>query len=53
VAGTYAGILGERSDRSLLLFNAPLAEDAQTKIHRFIFLSLQEEMSDYIRTLPV
>jgi hypothetical protein len=53
VAGTYAGILGERSDRSLLLFNAPLAEDAQAKIHRFIFLSLQEEMSDYIRTLPV
>ena len=34
-----------------MMFRAPLADDVRAKIHRFIFLSLQEEMGDFIRGL--
>jgi len=52
VSGTYAGALGGSLDRNLLMFNSPLPAEVRGKIHRFIFLSLQEEMSDFVRKLP-
>jgi hypothetical protein len=49
--GTLAGTLRGDSDRQLLLFKLPLAEEVRAKIHRFIFLSLQEEMDEFVRTV--
>jgi hypothetical protein len=49
--GTLAGSVRGDSDRQLLLFRTPLPDEVRAKIHRFIFLSLQEEMSDFVRTL--
>jgi hypothetical protein len=51
VAGSYAGASQGGADRSLLLFHTSMPEDARAKIHRFIFTSLQEEMSDFVRGL--
>ncbi len=52
VAGSYGGAVRGGVGRSLVLFHTPLSPEAQAKIHRFIFLSLQEEMGDFIRGLP-
>jgi len=52
VAGSYAGALGGSAGRSLIMFHTPLSPETQAKIHRFIFLSLQEEMTGFIRGLP-
>lgn len=38
-------------DRFLIMFRSPLSDEVRAKIHRFIFLSLQEEMGEFIRTL--
>jgi hypothetical protein len=51
VRGSYAGAAQGGADRSLLMFHTPMPEDAGEKIHRFIFMSLQEEMSDFVRSL--
>ena len=51
LGGTFAGALHGGTDRFLLMFRAPLSDDVRSKIHRFIFLSLQEEMGDFLRTL--
>ncbi len=51
LAATFAGAVREGTDRFLLMFRTPLSDDVRSKIHRFIFLSLQEEMGDFIRTL--
>lgn len=40
-------------DRFLLMFRTPLSDEVRAKIHRFIFLSLQEEMGEFIRTLKI
>jgi hypothetical protein len=52
VSGSYAGALRGGTDRALLMFSAPLPAEAKAEIHRFIFLSLQEEMGDFLRGLP-
>jgi hypothetical protein len=49
VRGSYAGLAG--GGRSLLLFHESMTDDVRAKIHRFIFVSLQEEMSDFVRGL--
>ncbi len=51
ISGTYAGAVHGDTERNLLMFRAPLPDDTQAKIHRFIFNSLQEEMSDFVRGL--
>jgi hypothetical protein len=51
LGGTFAGALHGGADRFVLMFRAPLSDDVRAKIHRFIFLSLQEEMDEFIRTL--
>jgi len=51
LAGTFAGAPHGETDRFLLMFRTPLTDEVRSKIHRFIFLSLQEEMDDFIRTL--
>ena len=48
---TFAGALHGGADRFLLMFRTPLSDEVRSKIHRFIFLSLQEEMGDFTRTL--
>jgi hypothetical protein len=49
--GSLAGPVRGDSDRQQLLFRAPLTDEVRSKIHRFIFMSLQEEMADFVRTL--
>ena len=51
VAGGLVGSPQGGEDRLLMMFRAPLPDDVRAKIHRFIFLSLQEEMGDFIRGL--
>lgn len=51
VSGALVGSPQGGEDRLLVMFRAPLADDVRAKIHRFIFLSLQEEMGDFIRGL--
>ena len=51
LGGTLVGSPHGEADRFLLMFRTPLTDDVRAKIHRFIFLSLQEEMSELIRTL--
>jgi len=51
IGGTFAGSPHGENDRFLLIFRAPLDDDVRAKIHRFIFLSLQEEMGEFVRTL--
>ena len=53
LAGSLIGSPHGDADRILLMFRAPLTDDVRSKIHRFIFLTLQEEMADFIRTLKV
>jgi hypothetical protein len=48
---TFAGALPSGADGFLLMFRTPLSDDVRSKIHRFIFLSLQEEMDDFVRAL--
>lgn len=50
VSGSFAGSLHGEIDRFLLMFHSPLTDEVRSKIHRFIFLSLQEEMADFTRT---
>jgi hypothetical protein len=50
LAATLADTAHAEGDRFLLMFNAPLSDEVRAKIHRFIFLSLQEEMGEFIRT---
>ncbi|HET6452028.1 MAG TPA: PilZ domain-containing protein, partial [Spirochaetia bacterium] len=51
LSGMLAGAVRGDSDRQLLLFKTPLTGEVRAKIHRFIFLSLQEEMDEFVRTL--
>jgi c-di-GMP-binding flagellar brake protein YcgR len=45
VAGTCAGEVKEGVPRTLLMFDQPLAADTKEKLHRFIFHTLQEDMT--------
>lgn len=49
--GTLAGAVRGDSERQLLMFKTPLTDDVRARIHRFIFLSLQEEMDELVRKL--
>jgi hypothetical protein len=50
VSGTYVGAQGS-ADRNLLMFRVPQPDDVRAKIHRFIYLSLQDEMAETVRDL--
>jgi hypothetical protein len=49
VSGTYRGTVREEEGRNLLLFEPAPNPDTKAKIHRFIYLSLQEEMAELMR----
>jgi hypothetical protein len=45
VSGTFVGEAKGESPRNLMMFDQPMEETTRKKIHRFIYLSLQEEIS--------
>jgi hypothetical protein len=49
LSGTYVGSVGGRTERNLLMFHA-LPDDIKSKIHRFIFQTLEEEMGEFVRS---
>jgi len=51
VSGTFVGAQGGSAGRNVLMFRSPQPDDVRAKIHRFIYLSLQEEMGEIVRGL--
>jgi hypothetical protein len=51
ISGTFVGTVSGEQGRNLLMFQAPLPEETTAKIHRFIYLALQEEMAEFVRGL--
>jgi hypothetical protein len=49
ISGTFVGTVSGDPGRNLLMFRAPLPEETTDKIHRFIYLALQEEMAEFVR----
>ncbi len=49
LSGKFVGPISGYTDRSLMLFDAPLRDDAREKIHRFIFHALQEELDAFVK----
>lgn len=49
LTGKFIGPIRERSDQYLMMFDTPLSEDAQGRIHRFIYLALQDELADFVK----
>ncbi len=49
VSGTFVGAVRGQTGNNLLMFHT-LSDDITTKIHRFIFMTLQEAMSEFVRS---
>jgi hypothetical protein len=50
LSGTFVGTVRGEEGRNLCMFQTPLPEETTSKIHKFIYQALQEEMTEFMRS---